>query len=202
MAAFLSEYSSEDLQLSRNTPTSIQESRSSRSQMNLALTTSLQHRFRSILVEEAIRTRTVPRVLRDLFVRELRQSLPQGWTCPLDDASRSEVAGALADWEAELQDHLVAALVFKAGQELLSAELPAGWLPTGPDDPVIIAFVNRCLGDAARAVGPPPPRAAPSPPDQESPTLNNSFIITVEMRRATGSGEKREYESTRLNLGR
>jgi hypothetical protein len=102
--------------------------------------------IRSILVEEAIRTRTVPRVLRDLFVRELRQALPHGWKYPLDDASRSEVAGALADWETELQAHLDEERVFKAGQELLNAELPTAWLPEGPDDPVIIAFVDRCLG--------------------------------------------------------
>lgn len=32
------------------------------------------------------------------------------------------------------------------GQDLLNAELPTGWLPDDPDDPVIIAFVDRCLG--------------------------------------------------------
>ncbi len=105
--------------------------------------------IRSILIEEAIRTRTVPRVLRDLFVRELRQALPDGWKYPLDDASRSEVAGALAHWETELEEHLDyldEELMFRAGQGLLNAELPTGWLPEGPDDPVIIAFVDRCLG--------------------------------------------------------
>ena len=99
-----------------------------------------------VLVEEAIRTNTVPRVLRDLFVRWLRQAIPHGWKHPLDDQSRSEVAGALASWETELQDHLDEERVFKAGQDLLNAELPTGWLPEGPDDPVIIAFVDRCLG--------------------------------------------------------
>jgi hypothetical protein len=107
--------------------------------------------IRSILVEEAMRTRTVPRALRDLFVRELRESLPEGWKYPLDDASRCEVAGALATWKTELklEDHLECfddEMTFKAGQDLMNAELPAGWLPEGPDDPVIIAFVDRCLG--------------------------------------------------------
>jgi hypothetical protein len=101
-----------------------------------------------VLVEEAIRTNTVPWVLRDLFVRWLREDLPHGWKHPLDDESRSSVAGALAGWETELQDHLDEERVFKAGQELLNAELPAGWLPEGPDDPIIIAFVDRCLGRA------------------------------------------------------
>lgn len=105
----------------------------------------------SLLVEEAIRTHTVPHALRDLLVRELHYALPQGWKCPLDDASRSEVAGALARWETDLQiehhlDCFDDEMTFKAGQDLLNAELPAGWLPEGPDDPVIIAFVDRCLG--------------------------------------------------------
>lgn len=109
--------------------------------------------IKSVLVQEAIRTRTLPRVLRDLFVRELRRSLPEGWNCPLDDASRSEVAGALASWRAELEveDHLDCfddESTFRAGQDLLNAELPDGWLPEGPDDPVIVAFVDRCLGRA------------------------------------------------------
>lgn len=109
--------------------------------------------IRSILVEEAIRTRTVPRALRDLFVRELRESLPGGWTYPLDDASRCEVAGALATWRTELkvEDHLDCfddEATFNAGQDLMNVELPTGWLPAGPDDPVIIAFVDRCLGRA------------------------------------------------------
>ncbi|HWO17925.1 MAG TPA: hypothetical protein VNO30_04090 [Kofleriaceae bacterium] len=107
--------------------------------------------IRAIFVEEAIRTRTVPHALRDLFVRELRHALPHGWRYPLDDASRSEVAGALARWQTDLEveDHLDCfddESTFKAGQDLLNAELPTGWLPEGPDDPVIIVFVDRCLG--------------------------------------------------------
>jgi hypothetical protein len=102
--------------------------------------------LRSMLVDEAIRTNTVPRVLRDLFVRELRAALPEGWKYPLDDASRSEVAGAIGDWKSEIKDHLDEESTFPAGQALLNAELPTGWLPDGPDDPVIIAFVDRCLG--------------------------------------------------------
>jgi hypothetical protein len=104
--------------------------------------------IRSLLVEEAIRSHTVPRVLRDLLVRELRDALPHGWQYPLDDESRSQVARALARWEAELEDHLDHEPTFKAGQDLMKADLPTGWLPEGPDDPVIVAFVDRCLGRA------------------------------------------------------
>jgi hypothetical protein len=102
--------------------------------------------IRSILVEEAIRTHTVPRVLRDLLVRELRQGLPQGWKYPPDDRSHSMVVRTLGRWELELKDHLDDKATLVAGRELMNAELPTGWLPGGPDDPVIVAFVDRCLG--------------------------------------------------------
>jgi hypothetical protein len=78
----------------------------------------------------------------------LRHRLPQGWNYPLDDKSRSEVAGDYAGWWAELQDHLDQEASVSAARALLDAELPPGWLPDGPDDPVIVVFVNRCLGRA------------------------------------------------------
>jgi hypothetical protein len=100
----------------------------------------------SILVEEATRTNTIPHVLRDLFVRSLRERLPQGWRHPLDEEARVNVVGALVDWETELEDYLDKSATFTAGQDFVNAELQTGWLPAGPDDPVIIAFVDRCLG--------------------------------------------------------
>ncbi len=36
----------------------------------------------NMLVEEAVRSNTVRHALRDLFVRELRWALPQGWSSP------------------------------------------------------------------------------------------------------------------------
>ena len=109
--------------------------------------------IRTILVAEALRTGTVPRVLRDLLVRRLRQSLPGGWQHPLGGAARSRVGRALATWLAELRfaEHLHCfdeEMVFEAGQRFMSADLPAGWLPEGPDDPVVTMFVDRCLGRA------------------------------------------------------
>ena len=102
----------------------------------------------SLLVDEAVRSNTVPRLLRDLFVRQLRHRLPEGWRRPLDEAARYRVAAALAHWETELEDHLHKERTFEAGQRLLDADLPTGWLPEGPDDPVIISFVDRCFGRA------------------------------------------------------
>jgi hypothetical protein len=104
--------------------------------------------IRSMLVDEAIRTNSVPRLLRDLFVRELRAALPGGWKHPLADESRSKVVGSLVRWENSLKDHLDKESTFTAGQEFLDAELPDGWLPSDPDDPIIVTFVDHCLGRA------------------------------------------------------
>jgi hypothetical protein len=99
-----------------------------------------------MLIEEAVRSHTVPRALRDLVVRGLREVIPHGWRCPLDEDARCRVAGALSRWATELESHLDKAQALKASKDLLNAELPTGWLPEGPDDPIIVAFVERCLG--------------------------------------------------------
>jgi len=104
--------------------------------------------IRTLLVEEAVRTRTIPFALRDLFVRELRDALPEGWRYPLDDESRYNVTAAIVRWEGEIKEHLATEAAFRTGQDFRNAEFPDGWLPAGPDDPVIVAFVDRCLGRA------------------------------------------------------
>lgn len=104
--------------------------------------------IQSALLDEAIRTNTVPRLLRDLFVRQLRHRLPQGWTRPLDERSRYKVASAFAGWASELKEHVDDDASSAAARAFLDADFPAGWLPEGPEDPVIVAFVDRCLGRA------------------------------------------------------
>jgi hypothetical protein len=104
--------------------------------------------IRYLLIDEAIRSKTFPRMACDLLTRELLQVLPSGWKLPFNEETRSEVAGVLSGWYAELQDHLDHDATMSAGRELLNAELPDGWLPEGPDDPVIVSFVDRCLGRA------------------------------------------------------
>lgn len=103
-----------------------------------------------MLLEEAIRKDTLPRILRDLLIRMVSEALPQGWKHPLSDESRFAVAGAVSDWYAELQEHLDREATISAGRDLLEAELPDGWLPDCPDDPIIVAFVDHCLGRARR----------------------------------------------------
>ena len=102
-----------------------------------------------MLLEEAIRTNTLTRLLRDLFERELRKALPEGWKQPLDDTTRYRSLARSSGWYSELPGSPRSRCYHGSGKEVsLSAELPAGWLPDGPDDPVIITFVDRCFGRA------------------------------------------------------
>ena len=45
--------------------------------------------IQALLLEEAIRSNTVPHLLRDLFVRGLRHRLPQDWSSPTAPTIRS-----------------------------------------------------------------------------------------------------------------
>jgi hypothetical protein len=102
--------------------------------------------LRAILIEDAIRTHTLPHALRDLIDRELRRALPQGWPSRRDKATRVALCEVIASWQYDVKKHLDGWTRIQAAQALMDAELPAGWLPQGPDDPVLIAYVDRCLG--------------------------------------------------------
>jgi hypothetical protein len=88
------------------------------------------------LLAEAEQRKQVTRLVRDVLVRELAESLPQGWPAELDDATRGEVAMALGCWTAyapETHEERVR----KAGEALLAAPPPPGWRPLGPDDELL-----------------------------------------------------------------
>jgi hypothetical protein len=106
----------------------------------------LAGQIRAIFIEDAIRTHTLPYALRDLIDRELRRALPQGWPSRRDKATRAALSDAIANWQYDVKKHLDGWTRIQAAQALMDAELPAGWLPDGPDDPVLIAYVDRCLG--------------------------------------------------------
>src|SRR4051794_36746375 len=50
------------------------------------------------LLAEAEQREQVTRFERDVLVRELSESLPNGWPSVLDDANRFKVAKALSSW--------------------------------------------------------------------------------------------------------
>jgi len=94
------------------------------------------------LLAEAEQRKQVTRFVRDVLVRELSDSLPNGWPAVLDDASRGEVAMALGTWIAYTPEtHQERA--DQASDALLATPPPPGWRPLGPDD----EFLRTLLPD-------------------------------------------------------
>ncbi|SEN18265.1 hypothetical protein SAMN05444354_1334 [Stigmatella aurantiaca] len=88
------------------------------------------------LVEEAERNRRLTRLVRGQLVRELSESLPDGWPAVMDDANRFKVAKALGAWSAytpETHEERVK----QARAALRAAPPPPGWRPLGPDDELL-----------------------------------------------------------------
>jgi hypothetical protein len=88
------------------------------------------------LLAEAEQRKQVTRFVRDVLVRLLSQSLPNGWPDVMDDANRFAVAKALGRWSGyipeayqERADQVMAAL--------RATPPPPGWRPLGPDDELL-----------------------------------------------------------------
>ncbi|ATB33285.1 NUDIX hydrolase [Melittangium boletus] len=92
------------------------------------------------LVAEAERSNRLTRLVRGQLVRELWESLPNGWPTELDDDARLEVGIALGSWSAftpvtheERARQVMAAL--------LATPPPPGWRPLGPDDELLLTLL-------------------------------------------------------------
>ena len=88
------------------------------------------------LLAEAEQRKQVTRLVRDVLVRQLSQSLPEGWPAVLDDGNRFKVAKALGLWSAFTPEDYEER-VRQAGDALLSTPPPPGWRPLGPDDELL-----------------------------------------------------------------
>ncbi|EPX58107.1 Nudix dNTPase [Cystobacter fuscus DSM 2262] len=92
------------------------------------------------LLAEAEQRKQVTRFVRDVLVRMLSQSLPDGWPTVLDDANRFKVAKAIGRWFAYTPEtHKERA--DRAGDVLLASPPPPGWLPRGPDDELLLTLL-------------------------------------------------------------
>ncbi len=92
------------------------------------------------LLAEAEQRKQVTRFVRDVLVRMLCQSLPNGWPAVLDDTNRFKVAKALGSWFAYTPEtHKDRA--DKAGDALLATPPPPGWRPLGPDDELLLTLL-------------------------------------------------------------
>jgi hypothetical protein len=92
------------------------------------------------LLAEAERRQQVTRFVRDVLVRMLSQSLPDGWPAVLDDANRFKVAKALGRWFAYTPEPHKER-VDQASDALLATPPPPGWRPLGPDDELLLTLL-------------------------------------------------------------
>jgi hypothetical protein len=92
------------------------------------------------LVAEAERSHKVTRLVRGQFVRELYESLPDGWPTMLDDANRFKIAKALGSWTA-FTPETHKERVKQARAALRASPPPPGWRPLGPDDELLLTIL-------------------------------------------------------------
>jgi len=88
------------------------------------------------LLAEAEQRKQVTRLVRDVLVRQLSQSLPEGWPAVMDDGNRFKVAKALGLWSAFTPEEYEQR-VDQVGDALLATPPPPGWRPLGPDDELL-----------------------------------------------------------------
>ncbi len=87
-----------------------------------------------VMHAEAEDAATIEAFAKDMLVRQLRERLPKGWG--IGSNFVSEAAGAWAAWKGMLDEKFGPAAV-QMWHWLKAAEIPAGWLPEGPNDPII-----------------------------------------------------------------
>jgi hypothetical protein len=92
------------------------------------------------LVDEAERSHQLTRLVRGQFVRELAESLPNGWPAVMDDEARLEVAIVLGSWSA-FTPVTHKERVDRVCEALLAKPPPPGWRPLGPDDELLRALL-------------------------------------------------------------
>ncbi len=95
------------------------------------------------LVEEARRANALRECALDLFVRLLREA-KKGWPSDLSWDGQEDVRSSLITWQLSLEDEKYKAVLKEMVTVLLDAtDIPAGWLPSGVDDPRITALFDK-----------------------------------------------------------
>ena len=92
------------------------------------------------LLAEAEQRKQVTRFVRDVLVRMLSQSVPDGWPAVMDDANRFKVAEALGSWSAYTPE-THEKRVEQARAALRATPPPPGWRPLGPDDELLLMLL-------------------------------------------------------------
>lgn len=93
---------------------------------------------------EAERTDTVERFARSLLVHELWELVPKGWRVDPGDGFEFDfkAASAFASTTASLPDS-ARDVIARLGRIMMAADIPVGWLPDGPDDPILVGLFER-----------------------------------------------------------
>lgn len=101
------------------------------------------------LITEARAAGKMERCARSLLVRNLHANLPDGWQ------TRAEASGdEVSDVFFALGMALPAAYedaIARVQRAMSTADLPSGWLPSGPDDPALVELFASCW--IARSAG-------------------------------------------------
>ena len=102
-----------------------------------------------LLRVEAARTGNTRRFIRGLLVRRLHERIPDGWNVSTRYDFLYERAAACASWTAAVENEFMGDAK-RAWNALKGSAIPDGWLPDGPDDPVIVAAFRgtRLAADA------------------------------------------------------
>jgi hypothetical protein len=100
----------------------------------------------ALMRDEAERDRSIVRFARSLLVHALWERIPNGWRIDPGNGSDFDfkAASALASVISELPDS-ARGFGTRLARIMMSAELPIGWLPTGPDDPIVIGLFERAV---------------------------------------------------------
>jgi hypothetical protein len=103
----------------------------------------------ALMRSEAESAGTVERFARGLLVHELYHLIPKGWRVDPGNGFEFEykAASAIASTSASLPDS-TGDVVMRLGRIMLAADLPVGWLPEGPDDPILVGLFERTAKSA------------------------------------------------------
>jgi hypothetical protein len=93
-----------------------------------------------VLIDEAEQSGTMERCARSLLVRELHEALPEGWHTTWDAApggSGRRLISACSGVYVAIPEPCRDAFD-RVEEALWNAAIPEGWLPAGPDDPILL----------------------------------------------------------------
>jgi hypothetical protein len=98
-----------------------------------------------VLIDEAEDTGTMERCVKSLLVRALHEELPEGWQTRWDGSpggTGMRLISASTSVYSALPLHYRP--MFDALDEAIWDEpIPDGWLPTGPDDPILVEIFRK-----------------------------------------------------------